>query len=322
MQKSYLELKGISKRFPGVQALDNVDFDVRRGEVHALVGENGAGKSTLMNVLGGTVWPDEGSIMLDGEVRNIPDPIASMRLGIGFVHQESSLLPNLTVRENVFLARERLRGGLLDARDMNREILRVSERFGYHLNPDDRISSLTLAEQQSVEITRAVLSEPRLLILDEPTNHLDIASREWMEDALSDYEQTLIFVSHDRYFIEKFATRILYFHEDGSVTDYRGGYREFSAWRERQQQFAEAERAKEAKEKKPVRKPERAANQAKSSAKVEREIEKLEAKIASLNEEAETAASDYLRLMEIDEAQQGLEEKLESLYEQWEALNA
>ena len=173
MQESYLQLRNISKRFPGVQALDSVDLDVRRGEVHALVGENGAGKSTLMNVLGGTVRPDEGTIVLDGQTRTIDDPIASMRLGIGFVHQESSLLPNLTVRENVFLARERLRGGLLDANAMRREIRKVSERFGYHLDPDARVSSLTLAEQQSVEITRAVLSEPKLLILDEPTAALD-----------------------------------------------------------------------------------------------------------------------------------------------------
>ena len=165
-------------------------------------------------------------------------------------------------------------------------------------------------------------SDINLLILDEPTNHLDIASREWIEDALSDYEQTLVFVSHDRYFIDRFATRILSFEGNGIVTDYRGTYQDYLAWRERQRLFAEADRAKKGKEKKPDSRPERTPDSARSSARIERDIEKLEAQIARLNEEAELAASDYLRLMELDEARKKLEEKLEPLYERWEELNA
>ena len=184
------------------------------------------------------------------------------------------------------------------------------------------VGVLSGGERSRLNLCMLMGSDINLLILDEPTNHLDIASREWMEDALSGYEQTLVFVSHDRYFIDKFATRILYFNEDGTVTDYRGGYRDFSAWRERQRMFAEAERAKDAKEKKPVRNAERTADASKSSAKIEREIEKLESQIARLNEEAETASSDYLRLMELDAAREELEEKLMPLYERWEELNA
>ena len=211
MNNSYLELRGISKSFPGVQALDGVDFDVRQGEVHALVGENGAGKSTLMNVLGGTVRPDAGTIALQGRPLSIDSPIASMALGIGFVHQESSLLPNLTVRENVFLARERLRRGLLDAQTMRSEIRRVSERFGYHLDPDARVSQLTLAEQQSVEITRAVLSEPRILILDEPTAALDdseVAHLFEIIRRLRDENVAIIYISHRLDEIFQVADRI------------------------------------------------------------------------------------------------------------------
>ena len=211
MNNSYLQLQGISKAFPGVQALDGVDFDVRQGEVHALVGENGAGKSTLMNVLGGTVRPDAGSILLQGKPVTIDNPIAAMALGIGFVHQESSLLPNLTVRENVFLARERRHRGLLDAQAMRAEIRRVSERFGYHLDPDARVSQLTLAEQQSVEITRAVLSEPKILILDEPTAALDdseVAHLFEIIRRLRDENVAIIYISHRLDEIFQVADRI------------------------------------------------------------------------------------------------------------------
>ena len=206
-----LEMKNITKTFPGVKALDNVNLQVERGEIHALVGENGAGKSTLMNVLGGTVKPDAGAIRIEGKEVAIDDPLASMRLGIGFVHQESSLLPNLTVRENVFLAREKLRGGLLDAGGMRAEIRRVSERFGYHLDPDARVSSLTLAEQQSVEITRAVLSEPQLLILDEPTAALDdseVAHLFEIIRRLRDENVAIIYISHRLDEIFQVADRI------------------------------------------------------------------------------------------------------------------
>ena len=173
MEALKLSMRGITRRFPGVVALDHVDFDLRPGEVHALVGENGAGKSTLMNVLGGTISPDECTIELDGKKVEIPDPVASMGIGIGFVHQESNLLGNLTVMENVFLAREALKGGRLDKKRMREEILRVNEKLGYNLDPDAPVESLHLAEQQCVEITRALLSNPRILILDEPTAALD-----------------------------------------------------------------------------------------------------------------------------------------------------
>lgn len=174
MEKSLLSCEDISKRFPGVMALDHVNFSLRKGEVHALVGENGAGKSTLMNILGGILRPDTGDIWLDGEKVSFRDPLDSLQHGIGFVHQESNLLPNLTVTENVFLSRELLRKDRsLHKNQMRQEILRTNQRLGYKLDPDKRVGDLSLSEQQCVEIMRALLSDPKVLILDEPTAALD-----------------------------------------------------------------------------------------------------------------------------------------------------
>ena len=174
MQNNYLEFRHITKRFPGVTALDDVSVEVRQGEVHALVGENGAGKSTLMNILGGNLQPEEGEICLEGKVVRVTSPIEAFRMGIGFVHQESNLLDNLSVYENIFLGREYVtKLGRTDKKRMCREILACSEGLGYHLEPERRVSELNLAERQSVEITRALLGQPKILILDEPTAALD-----------------------------------------------------------------------------------------------------------------------------------------------------
>ena len=161
------------------------------------------------------------------------------------------------------------------------------------------------------------------LILDEPTNHLDIASREWMEDALSDYEQTLLFVSHDRYFIEKFATRI-WALADGKITDFRGGYSEYCQWRERQSVFAQNERnnsKKSAVKKEQAKKPS-SPNRDRAIAKLEREIARLEASAAEIDKLCEEYATDYQKLMELDSQKNALDEEILSLYEKWEELNS
>ena len=170
LEQDYLQFLHITKRFPGVTALDDVSMSVRLGEVHALVGENGAGKSTLMNILGGNLQPDGGELMLDGRPVKIASPIDAYDKGIGFVHQESNLLENLSVYENVFLGRERvLTLGRTDRKGMCREILDCCQRLGYQLDPEKPVAELNLAERQSVEIVRALLGQPRILILDEPT---------------------------------------------------------------------------------------------------------------------------------------------------------
>ena len=170
MEQDYLEFLHITKNFPGVTALDDVSMSVHRGEIHALVGENGAGKSTLMNILGGNLQPNGGELRLDGHPVKISSPIDAYRKGIGFVHQESNLLENLSVCENVFLGRERVLSlGRTDRKGMCREIRECCQRLGYQLEPERPVAELNLAERQSVEIVRALLGSPRVLILDEPT---------------------------------------------------------------------------------------------------------------------------------------------------------
>lgn len=223
MQEYYLKMSGITKQFPGVRALDGVDFMLRQGEVHAIVGENGAGKSTLMNMLGGTLTPDSGSIELDGRAVTIAGPSESLQLGIGFVHQESNLLGNLTVLENVFLAREIRRAGCLDRKTMRREILGVNERLGYRLDPDAVVGTLHLAEQQCVEITRALLARPRILILDEPTAALDdseVARLFGIVRKLRDEGVAVIYISHRLDEIFQLADRITVL-KDGKLVGVR-----------------------------------------------------------------------------------------------------
>ncbi len=168
-QHPYLEMRAITKNFPGVVALDNVNFSCNLGEVHALVGENGAGKSTLMNLLGGLLTPTQGEILIDGHPVVIGGPGVSHQLGIGFVHQESNLLPNLTVAENIFLAHEVTHRGRLQRTAMAQQVEDINKRLGYRLPPDAPVGSLKLADQQLTEITRALISNPKLLIMDEPT---------------------------------------------------------------------------------------------------------------------------------------------------------
>lgn len=192
-------MRGITKRFPGVLALDSVDFSLKRGEVHALVGENGAGKSTLMNILGGSLQPDEGTIEIDGRTITIATPIESLDYGIGFVHQESNLLGNLTVLENIFLSRENTKYGFLNRTQMRQMILCLNERLGYCLNPDAKVDTLSLAEQQCVEIARALVIEPKVLILDEPTAALDEQEVEKLFETIRHLRQegvAIIYISH------------------------------------------------------------------------------------------------------------------------------
>ena len=212
MENNYLEFRHITKRFPGVVALDDVSMEVRRGEIHALVGENGAGKSTLMNILGGNLQPEEGEIWLEGRSVHVTSPVEAFRMGIGFVHQESNLLDNLSVYENIFLGRERVtRLGRTDKKRMCREILDCGQRLGYALEPERRVSELNLAQRQSVEITRALLGDPRILILDEPTAALaeDEVDRLFRNvRALKEQGVSILYISHRLDEIMELADRV------------------------------------------------------------------------------------------------------------------
>ena len=163
---------GISKRFPGVLALDEVDFDLRGGEVHVLFGENGAGKSTLINIIAGAFAPDAGEFKFLGRSLTRLKPHAARMMGISPVFQEFSLVPELTVEENLFLGREMGGGGFLNHAAMQAKARAIIGELGFDIAPDQKVGELSRAHQQMVEIAKAFLTEVRLLILDEPTASL------------------------------------------------------------------------------------------------------------------------------------------------------
>src|SRR5947209_1353014 len=165
-----LELRGITKRFPGVVANDHVDFDLKRGEVHALLGENGAGKSTLMNVLYGLYSHDEGEILLNGKAVSFSSAKDAIRTGIGMVHQHFMLIPVMTAAENIVLGSEPTEAHLLlDYREARERVTEIARTFGFHIDPDVLIQDMTVGQQQRVEILKALYRRADILILDEPT---------------------------------------------------------------------------------------------------------------------------------------------------------
>jgi ABC-type uncharacterized transport system ATPase subunit len=167
--KIVLEAKGITKQFPGVLANDNVNFDLRKGEIHALLGENGAGKSTLMNLLYGLHNPDKGEISVNGKLATILSPNDSIALGIGMVHQHFMLIPVFTVAENVMLGDETVKNGSLDRNAVAAKITEISKQYGLDVDPDALVGPLPVGIQQRVEIVKTLYRNAEIVILDEPT---------------------------------------------------------------------------------------------------------------------------------------------------------
>lgn len=208
-----LEMRGIDKRFGGVHALRNVDFDLRAGEVHILVGENGAGKSTLMKILAGAHFADAGEIRLDGAPVAIHHPLDALRLGIATVYQEFALAPALTVAENIYLGREplKVRPGVIDYRTMNTETERLLKRLNCQVRPTDIVETLGTAQMQLVEIAKALALDSRILILDEPTatlsegeiGHLFEVIRQLKREGVS-----IVYISHRLEEFEHIGDRI------------------------------------------------------------------------------------------------------------------
>ena len=171
MDNSLVLMKGIDKSFPGVHALDHCEFELRAGEVHALVGENGAGKSTLMKILAGVYSKDDGSILFKGQEVEIPTPRAAQDLGISMIHQELNLMGHLTVAQNIFIGREprtRVRF-VLDEKAINKQAKDLLDIIHLDLDPRTKVSNLSIAKQQMVEITKALSFNSAVLIMDEPT---------------------------------------------------------------------------------------------------------------------------------------------------------
>jgi ABC-type uncharacterized transport system ATPase subunit len=194
-----LELRGITKRFGALVANDAIDFELRRGEIHALLGENGAGKSTLMNILYGLHQPDEGEIRLDGEAVRVDSARRAIGLGIGMVHQHFMLVPVMTVAENLVLGTEPRRGPLLDYKAAAARTRELSERFGLAVDPDARVEDLGVGAQQRVEILRALFRGAKVLVLDEPTAVLTAQESQDLFRvlrALKEDGTSVVFISH------------------------------------------------------------------------------------------------------------------------------
>ena len=206
-----LELRGITKRFPGTVANDGIDLDLRRGEIHALLGENGAGKTTLMNIVYGLVTPDAGEIRMDDQPVVIRDPADAIARGIGMVHQHFMLVPVLTAAENVILGQEIVRGPFLDLREAGRRIRELATQLGFDINPDARVASLTVGQQQRVEILKAIYRRARILVLDEPTAVLTPQESEEVFGVLRQLARdgvSIIFISHKLDEVMAIADRI------------------------------------------------------------------------------------------------------------------
>ena len=274
----------------------DLEFLVEPGEHVALMGPNGSGKSTLVKLILGELTP------LRGFVRTGP----SVKIGylpqiVRFEHPERTLYDTMLYecRAAPQEARNRLAAFKFTGEDVFK-----------------RVADLSGGELSRLRLCMLMGSGVNLLILDEPTNHLDIASREWIEQALADYDGTLLFVSHDRWFIDAFASRVWEL-DGGRFSDFAGGFEEYRQYKQRQQQLDQTAHRAAPKPKKPPR----PADHGKELIKLERQIEKQEAQIAALQAEEEASASDYLRLMELGEERQTAEAALDELYQQWEALS-
>ena len=297
-----LQVTDVTKHYDSGFTLDDVTFDLPKGYIMGLIGPNGAGKSTLIKILMGEEGPDEGKIRMGPTVK-----IGYLPQIIHFDHPERSLLDTMLYELDCTAqtARNRLASFKFRGEDVFKPV-----------------SALSGGEQSRLRLCMLMDEKINLLILDEPTNHLDIQSREWIEEAVEEYEGNLLFVSHDRYFIDRFATRV-WVLEDGQVTDFRGSYGEYRAARERKQaQAVPAPAAAPAEKKEKPRRPGGTKNLEKEVAAAERAVAKAEEQMYELGLQIEEAASNYLKLQELYEQREALEEEILKLYGTWERLSA
>lgn len=219
-----LEMRGITKRFPGVLALNRVHLHLKPGEVLAIMGENGAGKSTLMKILGGAQTPDEGEILLDGTATSIPSVATAKTLGIGLIHQELMLAPNLDVASNIFLGNEATTGalGVLNWKQMESEAQRLLQKVGLEISPRAIIKTLTTGQMQMVEICKALTRNARILILDEPTSSLSHQEAERLLTLIAELRASgisMLYISHRIEEVFRIANRITVLRDGCTIGD-------------------------------------------------------------------------------------------------------
>ena len=300
-----LTIKGLTKSFGERTLFSNLSLEVAGGERIALLGDNGSGKTTLLKILLGEEEPDAGKVRMGPTVK-----VGYLPQHVHFDHPERNLVDTLIYEQDCTAqtARNRLAAFKFRGEDVFKPV-----------------SALSGGEQSRLRLCMLMDAQINLLILDEPTNHLDIQSREWIEEAVEEYEGNLLFVSHDRYFIDRFATRV-WMLEDGHITDFKGNYQEYLTARQRAQNAGRAiapaaQEIKEPKKEKPKR-PGGTKNLEKEVAAAERAVGKAEEQMYELTQQIEEAASDYLKLQELYEQREALEEEILKLYGTWETLSA
>ena len=304
-----LTIKGLTKSFGDRTLFSNLGLEVAGGERIALLGDNGSGKTTLLKILLGEEEPDAGKVRIGPTVK-----VGYLPQHVHFDHPERNLVDTLIYEQDCTAqtARNRLAAFKFRGEDVFKPV-----------------SALSGGEQSRLRLCMLMDEKINLLILDEPTNHLDIQSREWIEEAVEEYEGNLLFVSHDRYFIDRFASRI-WMLEDGHITDFRGNYQEYQAARARGAAGKSAsdvqvsvEKAPEPKEKKEKpKRPGGTKNLEKEVTAAERAVAKAEEQMYDLEQQIQEASADYLKLQELYEQREALEEEILKLYGTWETLSA
>ena len=304
-----LTIKGLTKSFGDRTLFSNLGLEVAGGERIALLGDNGSGKTTLLKILLGEEEPDAGKVRMGPTVK-----VGYLPQHVHFDHPERNLVDTLIYEQDCTAqtARNRLAAFKFRGEDVFKPV-----------------SALSGGEQSRLRLCMLMDEKINLLILDEPTNHLDIQSREWIEEAVEEYEGNLLFVSHDRYFIDRFASRI-WMLEDGHITDFRGNYQEYQAARARgvagksaSDVQVSAEKVPEPKEKKEKpKRPGGTKNLEKEVTAAERAVAKAEEQMYDLEQQIQEASADYLKLQELYEQREALEEEILKLYGTWETLSA
>jgi ribose transport system ATP-binding protein len=221
ISKPILEMCNITKAFPGVVALDNVTFECQPGEVHALVGENGAGKSTLMKILSGAYQPDQGTVSLKGEEITFRHPQEAQNAGISIIYQEFNLLPDRTVSQNIYLGREPMRGVFVDKKSMSSQTEGLLKSLGVEINPQVKVGNLGVAQQQEVEIAKALSLDADIIVMDEPTAPLslhEVESLLALVERLKERGITIIYITHRLEEVFQIADRVTVL-KDGLLVD-------------------------------------------------------------------------------------------------------
>lgn len=219
-EKYLLEMKGISKSFPGVKALQNVNLQLKAGEVHALLGENGAGKSTLIKVLGGIYHAEEGEIFIDGQKTEINDVVAARHAGVSIVHQELVLVPYMTVAENIFLGREPGTKMNVDRVKMSRDAQELLDAYEMNINADTLVEKLTIAQQQMVEIVKAISFNSKILVMDEPTSSISDKEVGFLFETMRTLTKKgvgIIYISHKMSELEEICDRVTVMRDGQTV---------------------------------------------------------------------------------------------------------